>query len=362
MATDTIYYVYPQHHDVSFRFVARQYVGMLRESLKSNQRLYEIPELNFYMFTPSRSPLSIIHPFFYSMYHWKAVEFSFFEKYRAQVSSLLGIEVADTDQISSEYIGRANDYADAMIVNSEWSRNAFMKSGLLVPIHVVSHAYDPLLEEGADFESTNKQIQFIKKLKDEKHFRLIMTSLWHSDYRKGADLFREIALRLQKERDDVYFLVKSAIPRVDMKDVRMLNVTGIVPFTDMIAMYRLSDAYLLPSRGGSFELNCLEALVTGIPCISTEGGAWDEFYDENTRHLLVKSRDHPIVLQGNRIHVGRGVEMDVEDAVSKLHVILDRLDEEREKVKASHEYLRRKYGYTSVKRELWNVVEKYMVT
>ncbi len=100
---NTIYYVYPQHHDVSFRFVARQYIEMIRESMKSGQRLYEIPELNFYMFTPVGHPLSIVHPFFYSMYHWSKVEFTFFEKYRSQVSSLIGVEVADTDQISGEY-------------------------------------------------------------------------------------------------------------------------------------------------------------------------------------------------------------------------------------------------------------------
>ncbi len=360
MNTNTIYYVYPQHHDVSFRFVARQYIGMIRESMKSDQRLYEIPELNFYMFTPAGRPLSIVHPFFYSMYHWKEVEFSFFEKYRSQISSLIGVEVADTDQISTEYINHANNYADAMIVNSTWSRNAFEKSGLSIPIHVVPHAYDPHLEENTDFATVNKQIQFIKRLKDEKKIKIVMISLWHSDYRKGADLFREIALRLQKERDDVYFLVKSAIPRLDMKDVRMLNVTGIVTFSDMIAMYRFSDVYLLPSRGGSFELNCLEALVSGIPCVSTEGGAWDEFYDENIRHLMVKSRTNPVVLPTNRIHIGHGVEMDIDDAVSKLHSILDHLDEEKEKVKMSHEYLRRKYGYASVKRELWNVIEKYL--
>ncbi len=167
MKTSIIYYVYPQHHDVSFRYVAQQYIKMLRESLRRDQKLYEIPELNFYMFTPVRNPLSIIHPFFYSMYHWSKVEFTFFEQYRSRLSVLIGVEVADSNQISQEYINLANNYADEFIVNSKWSRNAFEKSGIKIPIHIVYHAYDPLLESEIDFSKTDKQIQLIKKIKDE---------------------------------------------------------------------------------------------------------------------------------------------------------------------------------------------------
>jgi glycosyltransferase involved in cell wall biosynthesis len=277
--------------------------------------------------------------------------------YRARVHALLGVEVADTDEIAKEWIDIANEYADALIVNSKWSYDAFTRSGAKVPVYVVYHAYNPALEQEVDFSKVDKEIQLIKKLKDEKKFKLMFISLWHSDYRKGADLFYTIASRIQKERNDVYFLVKSAVPRSDFRDLRMFNVTGIVPFQDMVAMYKLADVYLLPSRGGSFELNCLEALVAGVPCVSTEGGAWEEFYDEHTRHLLVKSRDRPVVLPGNRIHVGRGVEMDVDSAVEKVLAVLDNLSEEKAKVRASLDYLREKFSYDAVREQIINVVE-----
>ncbi len=355
MPARAIYYVYPQHHDVSFKYVAQQYVDMLR----TKYNVYEIPELNYYMFTPFKNPISIIHPFFYSMYHWREFEYSFFQQYRAKVNALLGVEVADSDAIAEEWINKANDYADGLIVNSLWSYNAYVRSGLKIPAYIVYHAYDPLLEKDVDFASVNKEIQLIKRLKDEKKFKLVMISLWHSDYRKGADLFHQIALQLQKERDDIYFLVKSAVPRADFHDLRMFNITGIIPFTDMIALYKLSDIYLLPSRGGSFELNCLEALVAGVPCISTEGGAWEEFYNNNTRHLLVKARDRPVVLPGNKIHVGRGVEMDLDSAVKKVLTVLNNIDEEREKILKSQYYLRKKFSYDAVKQQLLSVVKKY---
>jgi glycosyltransferase involved in cell wall biosynthesis len=355
MPARAIYYVYPQHHDVSFKYVALQYISMLR----SKYTVYEIPELNYYMFTPFRNPISIIHPFFYSMYHWRDFEYAFFDQYRAKVHALLGVEVADSDQIAAEWINKANDYADAMIVNSMWSYNAYKNSGLKIPAYIVYHAYDPALERDVDFSTVDKEIQYIKKLKDEKKFKLIMISLWHSDYRKGADLFHEIALQLQKERDDIYFLVKSAAPRADFHDLRMFNITGIIPFSDMVALYKLADIYILPSRGGSFELNCLEALVAGIPCISAKGGAWTEFYDSNTEHMLVDIRDRPVVLPNNRIHVGRGVEMDPNLGVEKVLTVLDNLEEERENVRKSLYYLRKKFSYESVREQIINVVKKY---
>ncbi len=48
----TIYYVYPQHHDVSFKFVAKEHIKMLKEKYT----VYEIPALSFYQFTPFRYP------------------------------------------------------------------------------------------------------------------------------------------------------------------------------------------------------------------------------------------------------------------------------------------------------------------
>ncbi len=351
-----IYYVYPQHHDVSFKFVAQQYISMLR----SQYVVREIPELNYYMFTPYRYPVSIVHPFFYSMYQWRQFEYSFFDQYRAKVNALLGIEVADSDAIARQWADIANNYADALIVNSAWSYNAYVRSGVKIPVHIVYHAYDPLLEKDVNFAHVDKEIQYIKRLKDERKFKLVMISLWHSDYRKGTDLFHEVALKLQKERDDIYFLVKSAIPRADFSDLRMFNITGIVPFSDMVALYRLADVYLLTSRGGSFELNCLESLVSGVPCISTVGGAWTEFYDDNTKHLLVNPRDYPIVLPANKIHIGHGVEMDLDCAFEKVLTVLDNEDEEKEKVRASANYLRQKFSYESVRKQLVSVVEKYM--
>jgi glycosyltransferase involved in cell wall biosynthesis len=351
---NTIFYVYPQHHDVSFKFIAKEHIKMLREKYS----VYEIPTLNFFQFTPFKNPISIIHPFFYSMWHWGKVEFSFFEQYKSKVSKIIGVEVADSDKIAEKYIEYANNYADSMILNSEWSVNAFKNSGLKIPAYKVVHNFNPRLLEKDENLNIDEQVKYIEKIKKQKKIKLIMISLWHSDFRKGADIFHAIAKEIQKERDDVYFLVKSGGARTDFQDLKMFNVTGVTNFDNIIKMYRISDLYLLPSRGGSFELNGLEAFISKIPVIATRAGAWEEYYPKSLNDLLVDSCNFPTVLPGNPIHIGNGVEMCINNAIDKILEVIDKLDNYKAKIEENYNFWLENFSYENVKKQLLNTLEK----
>ena len=326
--------------------------------LKEKYTVYEIPALSFYQFTPFRNPISIIHPFFYSMWHWGNVEFSFFEQYRTKVSEVIGVEVADSDQIAEKYIEYGNNYSDKIIVNSEWSARAFKNSGLKVPIYKVVHNFNERLLTKNEELKLDEQVKYIEKVKNEKKIKLIFISLWHSDYRKGADLFHVIAKEIQKERDDVYFLVKSGGPRTDFQDLRMFNFTGNTDFDNIVKMYRISDLYLLTSRGGSFELNGLEAFISKIPVIATKGGAWEEYFPKSLEDLLVNSCNFPTVLPGNPIHIGKGVEMCINDTIDKILEVLDKLDDYKARIEENYNFWLENFSYNAVKKQLLNTLEK----
>jgi len=326
--------------------------------LKEKYTVYEIPALSFYQFTPFRNPISIIHPFFYSMWHWGNVEFSFFEQYRTKVSEVIGVEVADSDQIAEKYIEYGNNYSDKIIVNSEWSARAFKNSGLKVPIYKVVHNFNERLLTKDEELKLDEQVKYIKKVKNEKKIKLIFISLWHSDYRKGADLFHVIAKEIQKERDDVYFLVKSGGPRTDFQDLKMFNFTGNTDFDNIVKMYRISDLYLLTSRGGSFELNGLEAFISKIPVIATKGGAWEEYFPKSLEDLLVNSCNFPTVLPGNPIHIGKGVEMCINDTIDKILEVLDKLDDYKARIEENYNFWLENFSYNAVKKQLLNTLEK----
>ncbi|AZI75937.1 putative glycosyltransferase [Sulfolobales Beppu rod-shaped virus 1] len=350
----TIFYVYPQHHDVSFKYVAQQHIAMLREKYI----VYEIPALSFYQFTPFNYPISIIHPFFYSMWRWGKIEFSFYDMYRSRVSKILGVEVADTDKIAEQFVNYANNLSDGLIVNSNWSHDVFINSGTKVPVYVVPHNFNGKLLLPDDKLKVNEKVLQIEKLKNEKKFKLVMISLWHSDYRKGADIFHEIARRVQKERQDVYFLVKSGGIRQDFNDLKMFNIAGVVSFDNMVKMYRISDLYLLTSRGGSFELNGLEAFVSGIPVIATKDGAWVEYFPSDLQDLLVDIAKKPRIFLDNPIHIGNGVEMNIEKAVDKVLEVLDNIEDLKEKVKKNKKFWIENYSFEAIKQKLLDTMQK----
>ena len=184
-----------------------------------------------------------------------------------------------------------------------------------------------------------------------------MISLWHSDFRKGADLFHKIAQQLQKERNDIYFLVKSGGPRTDFQDLRMFNLTGNTDFDNIVKMYRISDLYLLTSRGGSFELNGLEAFVSKIPTIATKGGAWEEYFPPKLKDLLVDSCGNPTVLPNNPIHIGNGVQMCIDKAIDKILEVLDNLDNYKARIEENYNFWIENFSYETVKKQLFNSLD-----
>jgi len=116
--------------------------------------------------------------------------------------------------------------------------------------------------------------------------------------------------------------------------------------------------YLLTSRGGSFELNGLEAFVSKIPVIATKGGAWEEYFPPQLKDLLIDSCDYPVVLPGNPIHIGNGVQMCINDAINKILEVLDKLDEYKAKIEENYNFWLENFGYNAVKKQLFNAVEK----
>jgi len=108
------------------------------------------------------------------MWHWGNVEFSFFEQYRSKVSQIIGVEVADSDRISEKFIDYANNYADRLIGNSEWTLNAFKNSGLKIPIFKVVHNFNERLLAKNDELKVDEQVKYIEKVKKEKNIKLVI--------------------------------------------------------------------------------------------------------------------------------------------------------------------------------------------
>lgn len=343
-----IFYVYPMWHRVSFTLIAEKHI----EKLKKRYKVERIDELAFPHIMPMSRPIVFLHPFFFIM----SKSSRFISRKLHLYKAIIGVDVADSDHISSLAVSMT-DYANAMIVPSSFSRKAYVRSGVKVPVYVVPHGLDWEWYEKPSI--AEKYFQDLLLIKDRRKYKYILYFLWHSDYRKGADLVIEIYKRLIKERKDVKLVLKTktADGRVAqvLRTLGAIHVYGWLTEEQKMALYDACDIYILATRGGGFEMNGLEALARGLPVIAAKGGSWEDYLPD---WLLVESRPTPYVLKDNPIHDGKGVEMIIDKAIDKIHDILENLDDYKARVRDHINKIKHIYNWDNVGKLLSEVIER----
>jgi len=174
-------------------------------------------------------------------------------------------------------------YADELWVPSNYTRQAFLNSGLpFNKVQVVPNGIDPELFQpnGSKYPlPTNKKLKFL--------------FVGGTTYRKGFDILLESFVSAFTSRDDVVLVVKDmgteSVYRGQTSEqlIERIQKTPDAPeiiyyknyFTEeeMASLYRACDVYVSPYRGEGFSLPTLEAMACGLPVIVTEGGATEDF-------------------------------------------------------------------------------------
>ncbi len=346
-----IWYCYPIWNRVSFSLVAKQHIKYLK------QRFYidEIDELALPTVSPYSKPLLIVHPLFYVFAKFG----KHIEKRLYRFKAVLGIDVADSDLISRLAVSITN-YTDGVIVPSNFSKESFIRSGVKVPVYVIPHGLEP---EWFNLpKSKPNAFNDLWELKKRKNLTYLLFFLWHSDYRKGADLVIKYYSKLRKLRKDVVLIIKTMTNEGKIQEIiRKLGgivVSGWLTESQKMELYDLCDIYPLFTRGGGFEINGLEAISRGLVVLAGKGGAWDDYLPDFS---LLPSTRCKYVLKDNPIHVGGGIEVNVDKAVDKTLEIIDNLEEYRSKV-AEHvdRFVKNKFTWAKVGEALEKVIIKYL--
>lgn len=147
--------------------------------------------------------------------------------------------------------------ADAVLVNSNWSREALVRQG--VPparIHVIPLAYEP-----------DQDVRPSPSVRARP-----LTVLWLGSVilRKGIPYLVEAARRLMDQ--PVRFEVAGPVG-IRAEAIRRAppNITwrGAVPRSQAHALYRAADVFVLPTISDGFAITQVEALAHGLPVITT---------------------------------------------------------------------------------------------
>lgn len=354
-----ISYIYPLYGNDSFHVVASNHIKYLKCEYMINNKYIGIEEIDWSQlgsinWKEKRNVL--IHPFLYPFV--SPISFTqnsrSFAKLLGMKNKIGGFDVADSNRISNLAVYLVNKI-DLMIVPSNFAKDAYVKSGVTVPVEVLPHGIPDEFLNDDPINIDNSDITELRKFRQYGNI-LILYFLIHSEQRKAADLVKEVMKRIQNKFQNVYLVVKGT-NRNYFSGIRTIYVSSWMSNDGLRLLYDACDICLVPSRGGGFEINALEAASRGLPTLVTNGCCFLDLIEYFIPIKLSSKAVQP--LPGNFVHTGYGCEIDVNDFEEKLTDVITNLDRYKEIFKDRSIEIRNKYSWRCAVKILDEYLMKY---
>ena len=298
-----ITYYYLSNSNCSYSLVARKHINSLKKLG------YEIVETDITRIIPNE--VALIHPLSF-LRNGKGIEN--FAKYH---SYLIGFQTSDTERIGQNWVNLLNNPKIKLIITpSTYSATALRNSGVVNRIKVIPHGV------AKEFRPLNIKHQGIRAL----------TFIQHNPFRKGEDIFRKLV---------------DKFPEIDFK-VKGPNDRWMTE-TELVKFYNTFDIYLALQRGGSFEMNPLEALACGLIVISNAYGCVLDYLNEKNSILVpIKGKVKLFENGVNPNEIGDVCEPDIDKWYEKLQWCLDNLKMLKERAVINSKEIRERYSWDKI--------------
>ncbi|MFD1952738.1 glycosyltransferase family 4 protein [Paenibacillus thailandensis] len=266
----------------------------------------------------------------------------------------------ETDRIPSFWIPNLNAF-DEVWVFSQFNQATFSASGVTSPIKVIP-SYSAWAE--ADMEDSLFRVPF-----DDK---FLFLSVFDWSDRKGYDLLINAYLEEFARTDNVALIIKTTAGNDDKINEVSLLASGnkeapeifimnkMLPTNDLIKLYRLCNAFVLPTRGEGWGRPIMEAMIVGMPVIATNWSGPTDFMNEDNAFpvkvdKLTEIRNHPIPLFNGH----RWAEPSLNDLKRQMRYVYENPNEAKQKgIQARSDILGR-YGKTQMIKLIKSEIEKF---
>jgi len=308
-----ITYYYLTNNNCSYSLVAKHHISSLKKLG------YEVVETDITRIIPNE--IALIHPVLF-LRNDKGVEN--FAKYH---SHLIGFQTSDTERIGKSWVNLLNNPKIEMVITpSTYSATALRNSGVVNRIKVIPHGVSK------EFRPLNIDHQGIRAL----------TFIQHNPFRKGEDILRKLT---------------GKFPGIDFKvkgpGDRWMSETELAEF------YNSFDIYLALQRGGSFEMNPLEALACGLVVISNAYGCVLDYLNEKNSVLVPLKGKVKLFENGvNPNEIGDVCEPDIDKWCEKLQWCLDNLKMLKERAVIKSKEIRERYSWENVAKGIGECIKR----
>lgn len=202
----------------------------------------------------------------------------------------------ETNYLLNEWVDNLNNF-DEVWVASTFNRDSFIRAGVLTPIYIV-----PSIVDYNEFTIQGKTYPI--PFRDKYTF----LSIFDWQPRKGPFILLQAYLEEFTPEDNVCLLIKTytlstnrdplfeidhfmqQICKSDQFTSPIYVINSSLIKSELIQLYRASDAFVLPTRGEGWCRPLFESMVMGIPTIGTNWGGQTEFMNlENSYPVGVES-------------------------------------------------------------------------
>jgi glycosyltransferase involved in cell wall biosynthesis len=195
----------------------------------------------------------------------------------------------EESEVPKSIVAHFNTHLDLIMVTSNFVEESLRRSGLKVPITVVGNGTDHIL----DFSSGNSPTP-------EAHAdraRILHVSSCFP--RKGADLLVEAFAQTFQASEPVELVIKTFenphnsieldVTRIRQEHPHAAPISVIkrsLAYPELVELVRNSDLLAAPSRGEGFGLPLAEALLLGVPVVTTGYSGQNDFCTDQTAWLV----------------------------------------------------------------------------
>lgn len=199
--------------------------------------------------------------------------------------------VWETDCIPHHFVAKCDRF-NSVFTSSEFSKSAFIKGGVNVPVTVIPH---PIIKK--KFKYNDKLVKSVNN-----KFVFFFNSEWHTG--KGFDILIPSFVKAFSGNKDVVLIIKTCSmdrsrsydKKSEIKGFKngstypsIILIDDIISEDNLFTLYDRCDVYASASRREAFGLGMAEALSFGKTIIAPDKGGHVEFLNDYSHYIPVRS-------------------------------------------------------------------------
>jgi glycosyltransferase involved in cell wall biosynthesis len=261
----------------------------------------------------------------------------------------------------SDLVDHFNAHLGLVMATANFVRESLRRSGLRIPIAVVG--------DGTDHVNEFQRTSLPASLQRSDRARVIHVSSCFP--RKGSDLLVKAFADTFTNSEPVELVIKTfdnphnsieqfvaeiRQERPDSAPIRVLKQS--MPYPQLVELIRTSDVLVAPSRGEGFGLPLAEALLLGVPVVTTAYSGQTDFCTEATAWLV----DYKMTQSEAHVSAGSGMwaDPDLPSLRRQLRHALTNSNASREKVASAQVLLKGHFKWADVVRRTVQAIDATM--